>query len=174
MTCLPQAPTRLKVPKNRCSQQTQGSSVRRHGISLSFHLKPARFLSRNFTEGRKWDVSLLLLLMRDGVLYLRFSDLYLFSRDTNHFAIAPDGNRNSVAPMFGDRFGHSFPKCFFGFVCQKERRSLPLFHWFTLYFNKLLKRSGSSISIFPDSSMAIILGTSPELSKIAHESAKGL
>jgi hypothetical protein len=118
--------------------------------------------------------SLFSLLTRDRILNLGFPNLYLIRRNTNHFPIAPDGNRNSVATMFGDRFGHSHPKCFFGSVCKRRRRSFPLFHWFPLYSNKMLKRSGSSISIFPDSSKAIILGTSPELSKIVHESAKGL
>jgi len=120
------------------------------------------------------DVSLFSLLTRDRVFNLRFPNLDLFSRDKYHFAIAPDGNRNSISAMFGDRFSHSLAKCFFGFVCQKERRSFPLFHWSTLNVIKMLKRSRSSISIFPDSSIAIIRGISPELSKITHEFASGL
>jgi len=111
---------------------------------------------------------------RNSVLNLRLPNFDLLSKNTNYFAIAPDGNRNSISAMFGDRFGHSLPKRFFGFVCQKEGHSFTLFHWFPLYFNKILKRSGSSISVFPDSSTAIIFGTSPELSKIVQESAKGL
>jgi hypothetical protein len=59
--------------------------------------------------------------MRDSVLYLRFPENYLFSRDSNHFAIAPDGNRNPIAPMFGDRFCHSPAKGFFGFGNKSKK-----------------------------------------------------
>lgn len=133
----------------------------------------------NFLYGRhfflgKWDAFLLSPLMRNDVLNLRLPNFHLIGRDTDYLAIAPDGNRNSVAPMFGDCLSHSLPKCFFGFVRQKERRSFPLFHWSPLNLSKMLKMSRSSISIFPDSSIAIILGTSPELSKTVHESANAL
>ena len=108
------------------------------------------------------------------VLNLRLPNLDLISRNAYHFAIAPNGNGNPVTPMFGDRFGHSLPKGFFGSVCEQGRSSFPLSHFFPSYFTKLLKRTGSSSSILPDSWKAIILGTSPELSKIVHESANGL
>ena len=75
---------------------------------------------------RSLDVSLFSFLRRERVLNLRFPNLDLIGRDTNHFAIAPDGNRNSVAAMFGDSLSYSLPKSLLSPISQRRRR-FPLF-----------------------------------------------
>jgi hypothetical protein len=57
----------------------------------------------------------------DYVLNLRFSNFDLISRDTNYFTIAPDGNWNSVAAMFGDSLSHSLPKSFLSPIRQERK-----------------------------------------------------